>query len=79
MTAPSIAGHGAPMDAAELAKYSHLAEQAQDLAAANTAGASQTTKVVLVVVGVVAVAAVVFFINLDHGRDHILDGLSLGS
>ena len=65
LTAPTVLARKQALNPAELAKYQQLADQSQDLATHQTAGASSTTKTVLIIAGVVVVAVIV--VGLSSG------------
>ena len=51
LSAPTVLTRKQALNSAELAKYQQLADQSQDLATHQTAGASSTTKTVLIIAG----------------------------
>ena len=59
LPAPTVLAQKQALNPAELAKYQQLADQSQGLATHQAAGASSTTKTVLIVAGVVVVAVIV--------------------
>jgi hypothetical protein len=67
LTAPTMLTRKVALDAAELAKYRQLSAHAHGLAMGEAAGASDTTKTVLIVVGVVVVVVGVLALVATHG------------
>lgn len=55
LTAPTVLAKKVTLNSADLSKYQQLATQSQGLATTQVAGASDTSKKVLIVVGVVVV------------------------
>ena len=71
LTAPLVLSRKVALSPAELAKYQLLAGQSLGLATHETAGASDTTKTVLIVVGVVVVGLGLLALNGSNTANNI--------
>ncbi len=67
---PTVVTRQTTLSPADLVKYQHLAVQSQGLATQRVAGASDTGKTVLIVVGTVVVIVGVVALVASHGGDH---------
>ena len=66
LAAPSIVSRKVTLTSGERAKYQLLGEQSQYLAKHEAAGASDATKITLIVVGGIVIAAAIMA-STDHG------------
>ena len=67
LNAPQVLSKKTVFDSTELLKYQALAVQSQEVAAFKSAGASDNTKTVLMVVGIAVVAVGVVALFATHG------------
>ena len=74
LAAPTVLSAKTTFDSVDLAKYQGMELQSQAVITRKAAGASDTTKTVLIVVGVVAAGLIVTLLVITHGGKGILVG-----
>ena len=75
LTAPTVLAKKQALNSAEFEKYQQLADQSQDLATRQTAGASSTMKTVLITSAVVVVTVIVIGLAVGNsGPNYPLSG-----